>query len=342
MRNQSRLTPPGVPTPAITKQTQRLSASVIIAAHADERWTRTLRALASARAQIPPPLEVILVIDHNPLLAAQARVEAVDVTVLETNGSRGASASRNTGVAASSGELAVFLDDDQAASSPNWLTTLIRHFDDPRVIGVGGGITPEWSNARPGWFPREFDWVVGASYAGMPEHVQPIRNVWGGNTAVRRVMFDAVGGFRAGFGKTGHISRPEDTDLCLRLQAVVPAGYWLYDPAASVAHHVPPDRSTFGFFVRRCWHEGRGKAALGRLVGRDRSLSSERGFVARVLPSAIARELGKGLVGGDLDSLKRSAALLVGLIASGAGWLMELVVGARWVGHLKRRGRDDA
>ena len=44
-----------------------------------------------------------------------------------------------------------------------------------------------------------------------------MRNVWASNMAVRRAAFDAAGGFREDFGKVGAVSRPEDTDLCLRV-----------------------------------------------------------------------------------------------------------------------------
>lgn len=302
--------------------------SVIVTAHTQERWNHTVKAVDSALTQTPPPLEVILVVDHNPGLAQLAHSELSRVTVVENDGPRGASAARNTGVARSRGETVVFLDDDQAAVRSDWLRRLCRHLDNPAVVGVGGGITPEWPVARPTWFPREFDWVVGTSYAGMPEAVTRIRNVWGGNTAIRRTAFEAVGGFRSGFGKTGHVSRPEDTDLCLRVQRALPAGHWLYDPSAEVAHHVPAERSTPNYFVRRCWNEGRGKAALVRFVGIDASMASERQYTARVLPRAVLRELRFAIVHRDIAGLQRCAAILLGLAVTAAGWLTELVIGA--------------
>jgi GT2 family glycosyltransferase len=81
---------------------------------------------------------------------------------------------------------------------------------------VVGRVEPIWAASRPHWFPPEFDWVVGASYRGMPQAVTPVRNAWSNNMAIRRTVFLAVGGFRDNFGKTGERSRPEDTDLCLR------------------------------------------------------------------------------------------------------------------------------
>jgi GT2 family glycosyltransferase len=278
--------------------------------------------------QQPPPQEMILSVDHNPALARRARVEFRDVTVVENTGPQGASATRNTGVASGTGDIVVFLDDDQSAAWPGWLAALCRHFDDPTVVGVGGGILPEWPRGRPRWFPAEFDWVVGTSYVGMPTAVAQIRNVWGGNSAVRRSTFDAVGGFRAGFGKTGTVSRPEDTDLCVRVLQAVPTGRWLYDPAATVNHRVPPARTSRRYFVARCWHEGRGKAALVRFVGSE-GIESERSYTMRVLPLAVLRELRDGVFGRQIAAFERCVALVVGFTVTVAGWAVEMVAGFR-------------
>lgn len=309
-----------------TKSPKFHTISVVVTAHTEDRWPDIVRAVASALAQTPPPLDVVLVVDHNPGLALRARRELTDVTTVENDGSRGASGARNTGVENSLGDIVVFLDDDQAAMQPNWLQSLCRHLSDPQVIGVGGGIVPDWPGDRPHWFPGEFDWVVGGSYVGMPETVAPIRNVWGGNTAIHRSVFHAVGGFRAGFGKVGQVSRPEDTDLCLRAREAFPFGEWLYDPQAEVSHRVPPERITRKYFVKRCWHEGRGKAALVRFVG-NRGLASEGRYMAEVLPRAVLRELRTAIFQGETAGFARCAAIFVGLLVTTAGWLAETVIG---------------
>lgn len=313
-----------------------LAVSVVIAAHTDDRWGDIGRAVQSVRMQNPKPLDVVLSVDHNPALAQRAREAFAGVTVVENLGPRGASMTRNTGVAVGTGDIVVFLDDDQSAASPQWLKTLCRHFDDGTVIGVGGCVVPNWPDGRPRWFPGEFDWVVGTSYIGMPTSVAPVRNVWGGNSAVRRSAFDKVGGFRAGFGKTGTVSRPEDTDLCMRMAKAMPSGRWLYDPAAVVHHAVPPERTTRRYFVSRCWHEGRGKAALLRYVGAD-AIASERSYTTRVLPRAVLRELCAGVFGRRTGAIQRCAAVIVGFSVTVAGWVAEMAIGSRgW----RERQRD--
>ena len=305
------------------------SVSVIIAAFADERWTDLVEAVDSVLAQSYPVQETIVVIDHNEGLFARAQAELRGVTVLANALAHGASGARNTGVAASTSEVVAFLDDD-AAADPRWMEYLITAFDDTEVVGVGGRLEPAWSSQRPRWFAPEFDWVVGASYRGMPERLEPIRNVWSNNMAIRRDVFDAIGGFRLGFGKTGARSRPEDTDLCLRASKVRRGTHWAYQPEALAHHKVPADRERFGFFVRRCYAEGQGKAELGALVDRRSAMSSEKSYARKVLPRGVLIGL-REAVRGDPMGVARSAVIMLGLAAATAGLASErLMAGHSW------------
>jgi GT2 family glycosyltransferase len=299
------------------------TVSVVIAAFASERWASLRDSVASVRAQTRPPAETIVVIDHNQELLDRARRElqsgagrdgSPPVMVMPNTRARGASGARNTGVAASQGSVVAFLDDD-ACATPGWLQGLAGHFDDAGVAGVGGRLDPLWEAPRPAWFPGEFGWVVGMSYDGMPQRLTRVRNVWASNMAVRRAAFQAADGFREDFGKVGAVSRPEDTDLCLR----VTSGAWLYDPDSAVGHLVPAARTRFRYFLVRCFNEGRGKADLAALNGAGASMSEERGYASRVLPRAVARELG-GAARGDRAGLLRGAAIVAGASAAAAGF----------------------
>jgi glycosyltransferase involved in cell wall biosynthesis len=290
------------------------TVSVIIAAFSSERWGYLCDSVASVRAQTRQALETIVVIDHNPKLLARARRELTGAKVLANAGARGASGARNTGVEVSHGEIVAFLDDDARATT-DWLATLLTHFEDPHVTGVGGRVDPLWASARPAWFPGEFDWTVGASYTGMPETPTEVRNVWSNNMAIRRSAFDAVGGFRAEIGKVGTHSRPEDTDLCLRANS----GVWVYEPSSAVDHWVPAQRARLRYFLRRCYDEGRGKAELAAMDGTEASTSVERSYARTVLPRAALRGLGEALRG-DVAGALRSAAIVAGLGAAAAGF----------------------
>lgn len=295
------------------------SISVIVAAYSMLRWDALRAAVASVQEQTITVKETIVVVDHNPQLLAKARSELLGAMVIPNRGRRGASAARNTGVAACQGELVAFLDDD-AIAGRSWLETLIRHYTDARVVGVGGRLDPLWVTARPSWFPPEFDWAVGASYLGMPESATSVRNVWSNNMTIRREVFDKIGGFRADLTKVDARSRPEDTDLCLRAAASQVDGTWIYEPLATAGHLAPAERTTIRYFTYRCFNEGWGKAALALLNGIGRSTATERTYAGRVLPAAFVRGF-REACHGDASGGLRSLAILTGLTVATIGFL---------------------
>ncbi|HWK16543.1 MAG TPA: glycosyltransferase [Solirubrobacteraceae bacterium] len=285
------------------------SASVVIACHTEDRFDSLRGAIGSAKAQ--DPLEVIVAVDHNPALCERLRAAEEDVAIVEHDGTPGASGARNAGALLARGPLLVFLDDD-VRTRPGWLRELTAPFADDNVVGTGGMTAPAWQGPRPAWFPDEFGWVIGASYAGLPDDSGPVRNVWSENMAVRREVFEQVGGFRDGFGKVGHTSRPEDTDLCIRISASAPDTHWMYVPAAVVDHEVPHERSTFAFFLKRCYWEGAGKVELSAHLGEDRDLGAERSYLLRTLPLAVLRDLRR-------RRFSRALAIVAGTAAAAAG-----------------------
>ncbi|WP_203917532.1 glycosyltransferase [Rugosimonospora africana] len=295
--------------------------SVVIPCHTLERTQHLTRAVASALAQHPAPAEVVVSVDHNDALADFARSTLTGVTVVTNEYARGVSGNRNTGVAHTGTPLVALLDDD-AYAHPGWLAGLVGPFEDLRVIGSGGAIVPIWESPRPSWFPDEFLWAVGGSYTGMPTMTARVRNVWSASMAVRRTAFEAVGGFRVGFGKVGDRARPEDTDLCLRMSKAT-GGTWMYVPQSRIDHPVPTARTTLRFFLGRCFNEGRGKVEMGRLNDGRESLDSERDYLRKTLPKAVGRGVAATLRGQGAANAGRAVAVLAGMCAAAAGGAVE-------------------
>jgi GT2 family glycosyltransferase len=308
----------------------RPTVSVVIPAFLLERWGDLQEAVASVREQTAPALETVVVIDHQPELLSLAQRRLNGARVIPNKFDRGASGARNSGVAESRGEVVAFLDDDAVASA-DWLTNILPHFDRAEVVGVGGGLQPWWATARPRWFPDEFNWAIGASYVGMPTSATAVRNVWSGNMAIRREIFDQIGGFRLDFGKVGPYRQPEDTDLCMRAAKARQNGLWLYEPTAIAAHRVPADRATFRYFLRRTYLEGTGKAALAGHNGVRNSTSVEFRYALLTCSLGLVRGLGQAVTG-DASGIFRSLALVAGLSSAAAGFIVGSVartVGAR-------------
>ncbi len=306
------------------------TASVVICAYTGERWDELLRAVASARAQTTPPAEVIVVIDHAPELLERARAGIEGVTVIPNERASGLSGARDAGADVATGSIVAFLDDD-AAADPHWLEHLTAAFTDSGVLGAGGRIEPNWLGAEPDWFPPEFLWVVGCTYAGMPEHGGTIRNPIGANMAVRADALREIGGFREGVGAShndpsaGGTQGTDETELAIRASQRWPERRWVYAPGALVRHDVSGSRSHWGYFVARCRDEGRAKARLAQLRGSSDALASEREYVQRTLPVAVVRGVSEAIRTRRPDGLLRAAAVISGLAATASSYLIELL-----------------
>lgn len=310
------------------------SVSVVICCYTVDRWPQLLASVESALGQQPAAHEVIVVVDHCPALEDLVRDHVGGrVRVVRNSARPGLSGARNTGVDASSGDVVAFLDDD-AWAEPGWLRAHAEMYDDAGVVGVGGLVRPAWATGAPRWFPPEFGWVVGCSYAGQPVEVSEIRNPIGANMSFRRSALQAAGGFDEELGRVG--GRPagcEETELSIRITRRSPRARIVHQPAAVVNHHVTRDRSQPLYFRRRCWGEGLSKAKVRRLAGSRGALTTERAYVAHVLPRSVARGLADTFRSRDPWSAARAGAVVTGLAltstAYAAGLLAHAVRGAR-------------
>jgi GT2 family glycosyltransferase len=289
-----------------------MNVSIVICAYTMDRWDDLSTAVQSCANQSLKPHEVIIVIDHNDELFARADAGLAGARVVSNLSTKGLSGARNTGVAISSGDVIVFLDDD-AFAEMEWLENLTAPFSDESVAGVGGWVKPNWPSETPQWFPETFLWVLGCSYMGLPESDSMIRNPIGANMAMRRRVFTSVGGFTSGLGRIGRIPLGcEETELCIRYSAHSPGDRFVLRREAIVHHRVPISRLRWDYFWKRCWAEGLSKAAVSHLVGRESGLASERQHVV----SAVPRELVSCVAIARRDP--RAAAGRVGLILGGS------------------------
>ena len=296
------------------------TTSVVICAYTLDRWSDLLAAIDSVARQDPPAGEVVVVVDHNETLRDRLAAAGLPARIIANEQATGLSGARNTGIRATRGEVVVFLDDD-ARARPGWLRALLDAYE-PDVIAVGGAAIPDWVAGRPAWFPEEFDWVVGCTYRGSPVERSEVRNVIGSNMSFRREALDAAGAFEGRLGRVG--TKPvgaEETELCIRARRAMPGRRILLDPAAAVDHRVPAPRGRLSYFLARCFGEGRSKAVLAGLAGTGEALETERAYVRRVLPAGVLRGL-RAARHGDRAGARRSAAIVLGLAATGAGFVL--------------------
>jgi GT2 family glycosyltransferase len=293
-------------------------ATVVIPCHTERRWDDLCAAVDSALRQRPAPVAVVVAVDANATLYQRLLAWDRPIEVVLNDHRRCASATRNAGARRATTPIVVFLDDD-ASARDGWLGALCEPFEDPAVVGTGGFVAPRWRVPAPRWFPSELAWVVGASFTGLPTERAEIRNVWSENMAARRSVFEQVGGFRVEFGKVGDVSRPEDTDLCIRMGKTSPEAKWIFVPDAVIDHSVGAERARLLFLLSRCYSEGRGKVELARHNDGRADLGEEGDYLRSTIPKGILRYLTTALRRGDLSEASRGAALCAGITAAGCG-----------------------
>jgi GT2 family glycosyltransferase len=297
------------------------TVSVVVSAYTEKRWQNLTDCLGSLARQTAPPLEVVVVVDHNPELLARVGGAFPDVVALANQQARGLSGCRNTGWEAAHAEVVAYLDDD-AVAAPDWLERLLAAYRRPDVAGAGGHVEPMWIAGRPEWFPSEFDWVVGCSYRGQPQQLAPVRNLIGCNMSFRRSVLEELAGFRNGIGRVdghGRLSGCEETEFCIRVHQVRPGEDLLYVPEARVYHSVPPERARWSYFLGRCYSEGLSKADVTSWVGRGR-LGVELNHSLRVLPAGVGQALRPRHSTDRGGGLARAGAIIAGFALTASGY----------------------
>jgi glycosyltransferase involved in cell wall biosynthesis len=213
-----------------------------------------------------PNFEVILVTDYPVDLSSSRKRGSIPTLIKKSFGHYvGPAEKRDWGAKHAKGEILAFIDDD-AYPDKDWLKNMVKNFDGPGVVGVGGpGVTPpgvNWQEASSGWMSAS---PLGAGpyvYRFLPAKLQSVDDYPSMNLAVRRGDFLAVGGFDS------HYWPGEDTKLCLDLVSKLNKKI-IYDPKVIVYHHRRP-----------LW-----KAHLHQ----NGNFGLHRGFFARILPQTSLR-----------------------------------------------------
>jgi len=299
---------------------QSLTVTVVLCTYTEHRWDDIVGAIESLRAQTLPPVQIIIVVDHNAALRDRLAKHSPDLKIIDSIEKPGLAGARNSGVAIATGDVVAFLDDD-AFAAPDWLEQMLGAYVDAEVLGVGGHVEPAWEAKSARSLPTEFWWVVGCSYRGLPQTRAVIRNPIGAGMSVRRDILDLIGGFSTDLGRVlKHPAGCEETELCIRAAAAVDGGRFLHEPKAVVYHRVPAERASWAYFRARCLAEGRSKAVVAVLAGAGPALASERTYVAKVLPQGFLRALGEA-ARGDLMGLARATRIPSGLAITTAGYV---------------------
>ena len=143
---------------------------------------------------------------------------------------------RNAGLAAASGDILAFIDDD-AMVQPGWLAALIKTYCNETIGAVGGRViempAPYCDEVRgsPRMFVKPSGRVIGKDYGLYSTEEVEVDHLRGNNMSFRREVLEQIGGFDANYTLT---NVREETDLCIRVKR---AGWRImYVPTMAVVH----------------------------------------------------------------------------------------------------------
>jgi GT2 family glycosyltransferase len=151
-------------------------------------------ALGSVAPQAQRAGAEVIVVDDGALAANAALAVRFGARYVALGEPRGLNAARNAGLAASEGELLVFIDDDVEAHE-GWLEALIAAAHVHAEVGVFTGpirARLEGSGARRHVCGREGPPITHMDFG--PED-RDVARAWGANMAIRRSALDAAGPF---------------------------------------------------------------------------------------------------------------------------------------------------
>lgn len=188
------------------------------------------RCLASIRAAAHGRAVEVIVVDNGSRDGSAAVAEAAGAVVLREPGLR-VGALRNAGVRAGAGPIVAFVDADHEIAG-TWVAAALEAFGDPRVGAAGRLCDP----------PLEATGVQRAYGSLRRVPSEPVEVDWlgAGNLAVRREVFEQVGGFDEA------LEACEDVDLCRRITG---RGWRLLSvPGMGSVHHGDP--ATLGALFR--------------------------------------------------------------------------------------------
>lgn len=257
------------------------------------------RCLAALREQQPAPLRIVVVdngsTDASPQIAARMADQ-----VLRIEGGTVAGL-RNAGAAVAGRPSALGFVDADCEVAPGWVTAVLDALAGADLVGARLLADPAAS-----WVARRWA-AIEASGAHQGSQV------WSGQLAINRAMFDRIGGF------DDRLSTGEDSDLGLRVRTA--GGKVRQVPGMVAVHHGFPG-TLRAYWRRELWHS-RTPGWFTRMSLRSRSLVLVTAAWYVTLPAVVVVALATGAgwslaaAAGGWAALTAAAVPVLGAVAGG-------------------------
>ena len=230
-----------------------MKASIIVATHNRAENLRTL--LQSLESQDPPGSEwEVIIVDND----SSDHTKEISQTFQTKTGNfhylvekrRGKSHALNAGIRIAQGDLVVFTDDD-CIPEVGWLRSVISEFaSDPSLSVLGGRVELYCKHDRPVTLRTYRDRILFSSTD------QLFSLVAGCNMAIRKTVFDVVGGFDPVLGPGTKMAAAEDAELLYR---IFDRGFKIaYSPDVLVYHNHGRRTDAQVQALNHCYVVGRG------------------------------------------------------------------------------------
>jgi GT2 family glycosyltransferase len=192
------------------------------------RLQRCLRSIT--RNDYPRQLIDIVVVDNESTDGSAKAARQYGATVVNSSGTSVA-AHRNRGARTALGAILAFADSDHEIDG-RWIETAVEVLSQPDIAATGA---PYVTQPRANWVQQHYDCLRSRS-----EHREDVAWLGSGNLAVKRSVFEAIGGFNTS------LIACEDVDLCNRISA---AGHRIVaDPRLRSIHFGDPKTLKALFF----------------------------------------------------------------------------------------------
>lgn len=141
----------------------------------------------------------------------------------------GAARARNLGAGRAKGDILVFCD-GHISVQKGWLDTLLEAFSHQEVDAVSPGVGP-YDPARTAGYGQTWDEKLEIRWLKRPSDIEPVPLAPGACLAIKKDVFQHVGGFDRGFNSWGY----EDVELSLKLWLF---GYKVFvNPYVRIGHY---------------------------------------------------------------------------------------------------------
>jgi glycosyltransferase involved in cell wall biosynthesis len=211
----------------------------------------------------------VLVVDNNssdptPSVVDRLKLELKMPVRYVFERQQGKSFALNTGIAQAKGQIIAFTDDD-ALPAADWVHMIHAAFAESCADVIGGRILPRWADPVPPWLERDrelHDWLALMPHDARVELRTRMSNpqIWGANMALRRDVFDRVGGFDTRLGPLGARLYRGGEEVELIDRARNAGARVVYDPRLVVWHIIGPDRMRRSYFRRYAFQNAEGLA----------------------------------------------------------------------------------